>query len=384
MPVNAFGASYIDPDDMPELDEAIRSGILFRWLAPEGGMSARVEEEVRTKMGVGHALALPNCTLALRLALIATQPRIGDRVYIPAVTFVATAGAVLSAGLIPVLVDVDDSLSLDPALLPAGAERVIVAHIEGTVGQVPEDVPFVVEDAAQAMGAYHPDGRYIGTAGYAGAFSFNHNKLLSSGEGGLVVTNDGDRWQLMMRYHDHGSSRVQGQYPTWDPGTFYGENLVTNEATSAIQLQQLRHHDEVVAGIARHYDITLDALPSRPDINVLHRSKGDVKWSVRLELESAELRERALSALRGHDIPVWTLDRYYLPEHPVLAGRCSIYADGFPWNLAPAGPLGHSRDGFRNTKSRLQRILCLRLSPKLADKEQAVAAEKASAVLKAL
>jgi 8-amino-3,8-dideoxy-alpha-D-manno-octulosonate transaminase len=379
-----FGAAYLDWADVPELRAAVESRTLFRWLAPDGGQSAAFEADVRQRLATSYALATPSCTQAIRVALLATRPRAGDLVYLPAVTFVATAGAVLSAGLIPVLVDVTEDLVLDPALLPPGAERVVVVHLEGTVAPVPDSVPYALEDCAQAMAATHPDGRHVGTVGYAGVFSFNHNKLLSSGEGGLIVTDDEDRYALMRSYHDHGSSRVQGQYPTWRPEAFYGENLVANEAVTALQRQQLRHVDEIRDGLQRHYELTLAELPDRPYLRVVERGKGDVKVSVKLELESRELRDRAQQALVAADLPVWTLERYFLPEHPVVTARRSIYADGFPWNLAPAGALGHSRDGFAGTRDRLGRTLCLRLAPELSESEQSALARRARDILAGL
>jgi dTDP-4-amino-4,6-dideoxygalactose transaminase len=375
-----YGANYLSWADMTELQEAIERGVLFRYQTESESSASRLERLASRRLGAQHALAVHNCTEALRLALISTAPAVGDLVYIPAVTFVAVAGAVLSSGLIPVLVDVDESLSLDLALLPADAQRVIVAHMEGTAASLPASVPFVVEDAAQAMGARFPDGTCVGTRGYVGAYSFHHNKVLTSGEGGLLVTNDEQVWSLMRCYHDHGSARVPGRYPTWPADAFYGENFVTSEEVAAIQIQQFRHLDEVVTGLNRHYAITLDELPHRADVRVLPRQEGEVKISIRFEMDSRELRDRAVTALTAQGVPNWTLNKYFLPEHPVLTGRRSIYADGFPWNLAPEDTM-LSRDDFSTTRQRLDRVLCLPLSPELGGEDQALAAKTVRRVL---
>jgi dTDP-4-amino-4,6-dideoxygalactose transaminase len=378
-----YGANYLDWAEMTELRDAIEHGVLFRYQTESESVASRLENVARQLLGAKHTLAVHNCTEALRLALISTRPRVGDLVFIPAVTFVAVAGAVLSCGLIPVLVDVDASLNLDPELLPTDARRVIVAHMEGTVASIPQAVPYVIEDSAQAMGARFPDGSGVGTRGYAGAFSFHHNKVLTSGEGGLLTTNDEQAWALMRCYHDHGSARVPGQYPTWNADAFYGENFVTSEQVAAVQLQQFRHLDEVIAGLARHYAIALQEQPDRVGMRVLPRGEGDVKISIRFELESAELRERAVARLTEQGVPNWTLNKYFLPEHPVLTGRRSLYADAFPWNLAPA-QTALSRDGFHFTRNRLDRILCLPLSPELDEQEQALAAKTIRRTLESL
>ncbi|MCS0634815.1 DegT/DnrJ/EryC1/StrS family aminotransferase [Streptomyces sp. LP05-1] len=370
-----YGANYLDWSDMSELREVIDQRVLFRYQTEGESMASRLERTVAARLGARHALAVHNGTEALRLCLISTRPSVGDLVHIPAVTFVAVAGAVLSCGLIPVLVDVDESLSLDPALLPPDARRVITAHMEGTVAPVPEGIEYVIEDCAQSLGARLPDGRHAGTAGYAGTFSFHHNKVLTSGEGGLIVTGDPAAWARMRGYHDHGSARVPGHYPAWNDDAHFGENFVTSEEVAAVQCQQFRHLDEILAGLESMYAVVMDRLPDRPDLTVLPRAAGDAKVSVRLRWESRALRDAAVAALTARGIANWTLDKYLLPEHPVFTGRRSIYADGFPWNHAPAGPLVLSRDGFARTRDLLDRTLCVPLSPELAEQGQIVAAK---------
>ncbi|MFI1379548.1 DegT/DnrJ/EryC1/StrS family aminotransferase [Embleya sp. NPDC020886] len=379
-----YGANYLDWSDMTELREVIDHRVLFRYQTETESMASRLERETSERLGAAHTLAVHNCTEALRLALIATRPSIGDPVYIPAVTFVAVAGAVLSCGLIPVLVDTDDSLSLDPTLLPADAERVIVAHMEGTVAPLPEGVPYVVEDCAQSLGARFPDGRAVGTVGYAGTFSFHHNKVLTSGEGGLVVTNDEQAWATMRCYHDHGSARVPGRYPTWNQDAYYGENFVTSEQVAAVQCQQFRHLDELLDGLERMYAIAMRDLPDRADLEVRPRAAGDAKVSLRFRCRDRALRDAAVAALSAEGIANWTLNKYLLPEHPVLAGRRSLYADGFPWNHAPDGPLALSHDGFVRTRDRLDRTLCVPLSPELPEAEQVGAVKAIRRVLEAV
>ncbi|WP_030394609.1 DegT/DnrJ/EryC1/StrS family aminotransferase [Kitasatospora purpeofusca] len=376
-----YGANYLDWSDMAELKEVIDHQVLFRYQTEQESMASRLERRVSERLGVAHTLAVHNCTEALRLALISTRPSIGDPVYIPAVTFVAVAGAVLSCGLIPVLVDADESLALDRTLLPPDAQRVIVAHMEGSVATLPEGVPYLIEDCAQTLGGRFPDGREVGTTGYAGVFSFHHNKVLTSGEGGLVVTGDERAGATMRCYHDHGSARVPGHYPTWDQDAHYGENFVTSEEVAAVQCQQFRHLDEVLAGLERMYALALAELPGRTDIRPLPRARGDVKVSMRLRCESRELRDAAVAALTAEGIAHWTLGKYLLPEHPVLTGRRSLYADGFPWNHAPEGPLLISRDGFARTRDLLDRTLCLPLSPELPEAEQAAAVKTIRRVL---
>ncbi|MCX4680633.1 DegT/DnrJ/EryC1/StrS family aminotransferase [Streptomyces sp. NBC_01433] len=378
-----YGANYLSWAEVPELREAFEDKALFRYITSGESVSSRFERAVEERLGAGHALATHNGTQALRLALVGTRPAAGTPVHIPAVTFVAVAGSVLSCGLIPVPVDVDERFGLDASLLPPDAERVVVAHMEGMVGPLPEGVPYVIEDTAQAMGGRHRDGRHAGTVGWAGTFSFHHAKVLTSGEGGLLTARDQEDWVRLRSYSDHGSDRAHGQYPAWREGSFYGENLCSNEAVASVQLQQFRHLDEILASLERHYALAVEQLPGRPDMRVVPRTEGDVKVSVRVQFDSGELRDRALAALTDRGLPGWTLDRYFLPEHPVLKGRASIYSDGFPWNLDDGSeryrPL--SRDGFAGTRDLLSRTLCIPLAPELDKAEQDTYAKELASVL---
>lgn len=373
-----YGANYLRWEEMGELREAIDQRILFRFQTEIESCADRLERLVAERLGTCHALAVHNCTGAIRLALLATQPSVGEVVYIPSVTFVAVAGAVLSCGLIPVMVDVTDSFALDADRLPSDAQRVIVAHMEGHVGPVPRGVPFVIEDCAQALGGRHASGRPAGTDGYAGTFSFHHNKVLTSGEGGLVVTDDAGRARLMRRYHDHGCRRVQGEYPAWEPGSFYGENLVSSEEVAAIQLQQFRHLDEILEGLERGYQLLKEEVTGGRFI-VRERPTGDVKLSLRVEFSSERGRDLAASRLREARLPHWTLDRYFLPTHPVLLERSSIFADGFPWSLSPRPPQDPA--AFNETRERLARTLCLCVSPEVDELEQKAEAQAFAATL---
>jgi 8-amino-3,8-dideoxy-alpha-D-manno-octulosonate transaminase len=362
-----YGANYLALEDMRELREAIDQRILFRYLTLGESAASRLERHAAERFGTRHALAVHNCTEGLRLALLSTRPRVGDVVHIPAVTFVAVAGAVLSCGLVPRLVDVDEDLCLDPAELPPAAERVIVVHLDGAVGRLPSDVPYVIEDVAQALGGRHPDGRATGAAGCAGVFSFHHNKLLTSGEGGLIITDDGERLETMRRYSDHGCMRSHGEYPRWQAHAIYGENCVTGEAIAAIQLQQFRHLDRLLAGLERGHRLLHEALPRRSWFRPHARAAGDVKLSLPIICDSAEIRDRLAEVLRQRGSPYWTLDRYFLPTHPVMHDRGSVYADGFPWNLA--GP-PQDPSPFAATAARLSRRLCLCISPELDEAGQ--------------
>ncbi|MDA0990538.1 MAG: aminotransferase class V-fold PLP-dependent enzyme [Verrucomicrobia bacterium] len=175
----------------------IRSGKLFRYHS--GGECERFEERYAKRLGVKQAIMTSSGTTALTAALAGLDIGPGDEVVVPACTYMATAVAVLAVGAIPVIVDIDDTLTLSPKALDAAigphTRAVIPVHMWG----LPCDMRailrvarkhklLVIEDACQAVGGGYR-GKPLGTWGHAGAFSFNYFKNMTCGEGGALVTN---------------------------------------------------------------------------------------------------------------------------------------------------------------------------------------------------
>jgi dTDP-4-amino-4,6-dideoxygalactose transaminase len=185
----------------PEIDafaDVVRSGKIFRY--GKGGQCDKFEGRYAKMLGVKHAHLTSSGTTALTAALAGLGLGPGDEVIVPAHTYMATAIAVVAVGAIPVIVDVDESITLDPAALADAVgprtRGVIPVHMWGTVCDMDSILRiarrrklFVVEDACQCVGGAY-EGRPAGSIGHAGAFSFNYFKNMTCGEGGAVVTND--------------------------------------------------------------------------------------------------------------------------------------------------------------------------------------------------
>ena len=180
-------------------EKIILSGQLFRYSNSQSQCD-KFERRFARYLGVNHAAMTPSGTEALRAALVGLGVGPGDEVIVPACTFMASALAVLAVGAIPVIVDIDESITLSPeALNDAIGPRtraVMPVHMWGMpcdMGAIMEICRkaklLVVEDACQAAGAAF-EGQKLGSIGDAGAFSFNYYKTISCGEGGAVVTND--------------------------------------------------------------------------------------------------------------------------------------------------------------------------------------------------
>ncbi|WP_243653354.1 DegT/DnrJ/EryC1/StrS family aminotransferase [Pseudonocardia endophytica] len=248
-------------------------GELGRYSA--GGVSevARLERELQDVIGVRHALAVNSGTSALVAALVGAGVGPGDEVLVPAYTWVSTAAAPLAVGAVPVLVDVDASLTMDPVDLARKitpqSRAVIPVHMQNLVCDMDPIMTAaaangltVIEDACQAIGLRYK-GRRVGSIGHAGCFSFNQYKNIRSGEGGALLTDDDRLFHRAAMYHDVGSYTRPG-FATDDADLIVGVNLRMPELSAAVLRPQLATLDAQLLRRRRHRRIMLETLPSWP------------------------------------------------------------------------------------------------------------------------
>lgn len=214
----------------------------------EGEVTAEFERRVAELFGTRHAVATTSGTSAIFLALAALGVGHGDEVLVPDVTFIATANAVRLAGATPVLVDVDAvTLNIDPARAEAAitprTRAIVPVHVSGRAAAMTALLDLarrrgiaVIEDAAEALLSKH-QGRCLGTFGAAGCFSFSPNKTITTGQGGLVVTDDEALMVRLRELKDHGRP-VRGTGGN-DVHATLGFNFKLTNLQSAVGLGQL-------------------------------------------------------------------------------------------------------------------------------------------------
>jgi dTDP-4-amino-4,6-dideoxygalactose transaminase len=238
------------------------------WWRTPGTRTLKFEQEFAAYQQAKHGIAVTNGTAALEVAMAALGIEPGDEVILPDFTFVATASAVLFAGALPVLVDVrPDSYCIDPDLVEAaitGRTRAIIAvHMAGHPADMDRLVQIarvhnlaLVEDCAHAHGSEWR-GRKVGAIGDIGTFSFQASKLMTAGEGGMVVTNRDDLEMRARSAHDCG--RMPGE---WFYSHFtYGSNYRLSEWQGAVLSQQLSRLDEQSATRTQNAAFLDKALP---------------------------------------------------------------------------------------------------------------------------
>ena len=313
--------------------EVLESGMLTM-----GAKVAEFEAELARACGTEHAVAVSSGTAALHLAVLALGIGPGDEVLVPAYTFPATANVIARAGARPVLVDVDpDTFNIDPAKVTVGprTKAILPVHLFGRPARLEElpDLP-VIEDAAGALGAEHR-GRPCGGLGTAGCLSFHPRKIVTTGEGGAVTTNDPDLAERVRSLRHHGWS-PSDRYDDMPVGAF---NYRIPDILCAVGIPQMRRLPELLAArerIVAGYAERLAELPvALPEADAGDRH-GRQAYVIQLDR-----RDEAMAYLRAHGIQC-QIGTYALH-------RLSAYRDqgGFPgadacFDRALALPL-HSR-----------------------------------------
>lgn len=311
------GAYLFGKEEVEAVMEVMNGGYLFRY----GNDSdpkflhkvATLEKTFAQYNGANYALATSSGTSSLLVSLLALGLKPGDEVIVPAYTFVATYSACIFAGLVPVLAEIDESLSIDPLdiekRITPRTKAILPVHMLGNPCNMDEIMKiagkhnlFVLEDSCQATGASYK-GRKVGTIGDMGAFSLNVFKTINSGDGGLVVTNDQALYERAFGVHDQGHkpSRLGVEVGTRN---VLGLNFRINEITAAVALAQLNKLDQIVSTL-RAKKSKLKTLISQAKgfkFRVLNDPDGDAATLCTVIFETRELAVKISSALGSKTI----------------------------------------------------------------------------------
>jgi dTDP-4-amino-4,6-dideoxygalactose transaminase len=345
------GAAWLGDAEADAVAAVIASRSLFRYKGDLAtGAVADFERAACAALGCRYAVAVANGTAALRCSLAALGIGCGDEVVVPAFTFIATVNAVVAAGAVPVFAEIDDTLGLDPleleSCITGRTAAIIAVHLENVACDLDAIVDIarrrgvpVVEDAAQALGAtYH--GRALGTFGALGAFSLQQEKNITAGEGGLVVTDDEERYLRAARYQDQGGQFVTSYMSArGDELTepFAGENLRMGELAGAVAGVQLGRLPFVLATLRANKTRIIDGIGEigglvrrrRPD------PEGDGSSSITWFLPDAASAKRFAAELRETGVPCAQMYRGQpVYRTPSLVERRTPSGHGGPWHCA--------------------------------------------------
>ncbi|HUR14917.1 MAG TPA: aminotransferase class I/II-fold pyridoxal phosphate-dependent enzyme [Mycobacteriales bacterium] len=391
------GAALIGEQEQEAVAAVLTSQSLFRYYGPDlQGTVEAFERGVEQQLGVPHALATSSGTAALTAALAALGVGPGDEVVVPAVTFVATANAVVVAGAVPVFCDLDDSLGLDPAALSAvlspRTAAVVPVHLENVVCDMdgvlavtrPVGVP-VLEDACQAMGSSYR-GRAAGTLGELGAFSLQLEKNITAGEGGVVVTSDPELALRAARYTDQGGQFVTARGARGEGAPFIGENLRMNELSGAVAGVQLGRLPGLVARMRAAKAAVLELVGTHPDrvLRSCPDPQGDGGSSIIWYLPTPEHALRFVAALLAEGIPSATVyGGQPVYTNPAYAQQLTVTPSRSPWARHPV-PVPYRPGMCPRAEDLAARAAAVAIGPGYTDsdvQDVAAAVDKVTSVL---
>lgn len=273
------GFELFGPEERKEVNDVVDTGIMMRYGfdGPRKGVwkAKELETLISEKLQCGYTQLVSSGTAALTTAFAALGIGAGDEVIMPTFTFVASFECILSVGAVPVLVDVDETLTLDPeavrrAITPR-TKCVMPVHMCGAMADLDalaaickEHKLILLEDACQSFGGWYK-GKALGTIGDAGTFSFDFVKIVTCAEGGAIVTNSKDLAVKLDGYSDHGHDHV-GADRGADLHPFLGYNFRISELHAAVGLAQVRKLDKFIEINKKNY-LQLKAILSQvPEI----------------------------------------------------------------------------------------------------------------------
>lgn len=334
-----------------EQDDQLKGPHLFRYYNPRPSKVDAAEEQFKEMIGTKHCLAVNSCTSALICAIRALGIGMGDEVIVPGYTFFASAAVIGACNAIPIIADIDETLSIDPKDLERKisprTKAIIIVHMRGTPAQMDEimavankhNIP-VIEDVAQATGGSYK-GRMLGSIGAIGCFSFDYYKVLNSGEGGFVVTDDKWLFARAQSWHDCAACWRPNRFSKekHEGELFCGENYRMSELQGAVAIAQIRKAENLLLGYRRSKARIIEKLnlPKGTKVQPVADVEGDIGSVLTIYLPTAEATEKALALLQEAGIPAGGIydkkvrDWHIYPYWDHILDMKSVAKDGLPW-----------------------------------------------------
>ncbi len=384
----------IGQEEINAVTEVIRSKKIFK---TESTLKTvyHAEKLLREKMGVQYAIDMTSGFSALVSGLIALGIGPGDEVIVPAYTYIASAMAVVKVGAIPVLAEIDESCTIDPkdaeAKITKYTKAIMPVHIQGfpcnmdAITALAEKYHIaVIEDACQADGgSYH--GKRLGTIGAIGTYSFNYYKIISTGEGGAVVTNDRALYERALIYHDSSAICFFGdQMNGVNEEPFCGDEYRANEILGAVLCEQLKKMDSILADLRRNKAVMNQIISGSYRLIPSNDPEGDCGTTVALQFDSEQEARQFIEKVNPSihvKTPIDTGKHVY-SNWPFIVSRKGAFHPAFdPFKMKANKRLGHknySVDMCPKTLDILARTVYINVNPDLTEEE---AADQAKTIL---
>ena len=363
-----YGHQWIDEEDIKAVSEVLRSD----WIT-QGSKVAEFEKEFASYVGAHYAVAVNSGTAALHAACFAAQIEKGDEVITTPITFAASANCVLYQGGTPVFADIDtDTLNIDPEEIKKKITKKTKALIPVDFTGLPVDLKeiqeiarqnnlIIIEDASHALGATYKDNK-IGSISDMTIFSFHPVKHITTGEGGMITTNNKKYYERLKIFRTHGITKEKDRLLNYDGPWYYemqelGYNYRLTDFQCALGLSQLKKIDRIIQRrreIAKKYNCEFKDIP---EIKIPQISQADSNPSwhiyiIQVNLEKLkEGRREIFEALRAENIGV---NVHYIPVH-----LQPYYQKIFGYHLGD----------FPRAEDYYSRAITLPIFPKMSDRD---------------
>ena len=301
------GSYVLGEEEKKELLDVLESGRLFRYGVPGvDGFKHKVvsfEEKVAEVIGLKHVVATSSGTGSLMACLAALGIGAGDEVIVPGYTFIASISSIILSNAIPVLAEIDNSLTIDPTkieeLITDRTRAIMPVHMLGNpcdmdpiMAIAKKHKLFVIEDCCQAFGASYK-GKRAGTYGDIAAFSLNIFKTITAGDGGAVATNDDLLYELAFGFHDQGHKPMRMGVEIGNR-SIVGMNMRMNELTGAVSLAQIRKLDFILGKLREKKTKLKNLLGKMPNVEYrkLNDEKGECATLLTLIFDTKDRAEK--------------------------------------------------------------------------------------------
>ncbi len=398
------GFEVFGEEEKREIMEVLDTGVLFRYEFPEqrkGIYKVRTfEEKFAAYSGAKYGQAVTSGTVALKVALAVLGVGPGDEVITQGFTFVATWEAILDIGAVPVFTEIDETLNMDPADLEKKitdkTRAIIPVHMMGSAARIEEIVAIadrhgipVIEDTAQAAGA-KLNGKGLGSFGRLGTFSFDAVKTMTTGEGGMVITDDEELWRKMSEYHDHGHDHAQNPGGRGGEGrSFIGFNYRMMELQGAIGLAQLAKLDLMIETQKLHKTRLKEAAAGIPGATFRTQldEEGDNATFFAFLMPDATKAQAVNAVLKAEGCgAIYFADNtwHYYPKWEHLLGGKTLAESGWPFVSHGKRRVVYDKDALPQSAEIMGRCLVFQVPIKMSEErlqEICAALEKAASAV---
>ncbi len=387
------GPQEIGEEEINAVTKVMRGQNFFRFsFSREESMVARFEDLFAEKSGARHVLAVNSGTSALIVGLIGIGVSQGDEVLVPGYTYIATAAAVLAIGAFPVVVEIDQSMTMDPVDLEKKitprSKAIIPVHMRGKPCDMESIMAVarkhklkVLEDCAQANGGFYK-GRSLGLWGDAGAFSLQHFKIITAGEGGALISNDQEVFDRAAIYHDSAYTFWMEKHcdeakrEEWKGKAFLGENYRQSELHGAVAYEQLKKRDRILDRTRAIKAKLKDAFAQLPgvELETVHDEEGDCGITLAFFMRDSDEAKRMAAVMKAEGVPCGTRFSKEIPDRHIfyhwnyIMEKRTPHLNGFPWNTEDAEhPLEYSREMCPQTVEVLSRAVTIGITQVMTD-----------------